>query len=166
MSDEQTSAKPNDAASLSPEARAASRVETKIATVSADLGGGVQSILEAKAAVRPEETQRSEVSAATVARMMGVATSGEIKLLEGKLDLLSSKFNAVVMKLDKVVSGFSALPTGSDLERIDVQIGALRTMLKEFVDTQTAMAEVQMEQQRALAEKAAASGAVKAPGKP
>ena len=76
---------------------------------------------------------RTEVSAQAVARMMGVATNTEIKLLEGKLDLISSRLSNMTVRLEKIVGQFNQLPTGSDLERIDVQIGSLKTMLREFI---------------------------------
>lgn len=72
-----------------------------------------------------------EVSAATVGRMLGLATSSELKLLEGKLDLIATKLTNLTVKLEKVISTLSNFPTGSDLERIDVQIGMLRSLITE-----------------------------------
>lgn len=80
-----------------------------------------------------DEPGRGEVSAATIGRMMGLASTRELNLLDGKLDLVMSKVNNLTIRLDKVLSVLSAAPTGKDLERIDVQIGALRTMLREGV---------------------------------
>lgn len=76
---------------------------------------------------------RSEVSAQAVARMMGVATTTEVKLLEGKLDLISSRISNMTVRLEKVISQFNQLPSGSDLERIDVQIGSLKTMIRDVL---------------------------------
>lgn len=76
-----------------------------------------------------------EVTAATIGRMMGLATTVEIKLLEGKIDLLSTRLNNLGVKLEKMSGLLQGAPTGSDLERIDVQIGSLRSMLRESLDT-------------------------------
>lgn len=74
-----------------------------------------------------------EVSAATVARMMGVATNSDLKVLEGKIDLLTGRLHNQGIRIDKILTQITAMPTGSDLERIDVQIGALRTLIKDLM---------------------------------
>ncbi len=84
-----------------------------------------------KPTIDAAEAARAEVSASTLARMMGVATASELKLLEGKMDLLATKLNLVVAKIERAVTMMSSIPTGSDLERIDVQIGALRSLIKD-----------------------------------
>lgn len=94
----------------------------------ADKGSAVAAAL----AANPEKA-RGDVSASTIARMMGVATTLEIKVLEQKVDLLSTKFNSVALKLDKMASALSSAPTGGDLERIDLQIGHLKNMLREVL---------------------------------
>lgn len=77
------------------------------------------------------DPSRGEVSAATIGRMLGLATVGELNMLESKVDLMTTKMTAVGVRLDRVVSMLSAAPTGKDLERIDVQIAAMRQMLRE-----------------------------------
>ncbi len=72
-----------------------------------------------------------DVTAATIGRMLGLATNSEIKLLAQKLDLLATKVNNLNVRLEKVGVLMAKAPTGSDLDRIDVQIGALRTLIKE-----------------------------------
>jgi len=74
---------------------------------------------------------RREVHASTITQMMGIATRSEMELLEGKIDLLTSKINAVSIRLEKMSSAFQKMPTGSDLERIDVNIGALKTLIRD-----------------------------------
>jgi len=74
---------------------------------------------------------RREVHASTITQMMGIATRSEMELLEGKIDLLTSKMNAVSIRLEKMSSTFQKMPTGSDLERIDVNIGALKTLIRD-----------------------------------
>lgn len=81
-----------------------------------------------------EEAQspRGEVSAATIGRMLGLASVRELNLLDGKLDLMMSKVNHLTAKLERITSILGSAPTGKDLERIDVQIAALRTQLAEY----------------------------------
>jgi len=74
-----------------------------------------------------------EVSASTIGRMMGLATVAELRLLEGKIDLLTSKLTAITVKLDKLQSTTANFPSGSDLERIDIQIGSLKNLIKEAI---------------------------------
>jgi hypothetical protein len=63
--------------------------------------------------------------------MMGLATASELKLMEGKLDLLSTRVNNMTVRMEKIIGILGGAPTGSDLERIDMQIGSLRSMLRE-----------------------------------
>lgn len=102
----------------------------------------------------PTNTNK-EISAATVGRMMGLATVTEIHLLESKLDLLGTKVANVTTRLEKVLSILQKAPTGSDMERIDVQIGALRTLVRE---TLTGVAG-EISAQKSPSVKSAAAGA-------
>lgn len=79
----------------------------------------------------PKVGAPGDVSASTIARMMGMATAAEFRVLEGKVDLLSTKLNSVTGKLERIASSMANLPSGSDLERIDVQVSSLRTALNE-----------------------------------
>jgi hypothetical protein len=47
------------------------------------------------------EGPRVEVSAATVTRMMGIATAADLRLLEGRMDLLASKVTGLLTKVDR-----------------------------------------------------------------
>lgn len=76
---------------------------------------------------------RGDVSAVTVARMMGLATLGEVKMIESKVELLTTKLGSVQVKLEKIFTVLQGIPSGADLERIDIHIGALKQMLKEFL---------------------------------
>jgi hypothetical protein len=80
---------------------------------------------------RTEATK--EVSAATIGRMLGLATSTDLKLLEGKLELIQSKVTNLTVRLEKALSILQSAPTGSDLERIDVQIGGLKSLILEVL---------------------------------
>ena len=77
------------------------------------------------------QQSQPEISAATIARMMGLATATDLKLLGSKLDLVLGRVNAVAARMEKVLSAVNQMPTGSDLERIDVQLGSLKTILRE-----------------------------------
>jgi hypothetical protein len=88
----------------------------------------VQSALQAN----PDKS-RGEVSAATIARMMGGATALEMKVVEQKIDHLSTKINTMALKVDRIMSAVTAAPSGSDLERIDLQIGQLKNLLREIL---------------------------------
>lgn len=78
------------------------------------------------------DPNRGDVSAVTVARMMGLATLGEVKLIENKIDLLSTKLSLIQVKVEKVVSTLQGLPTGADMDRLDVHIGAIKQILREI----------------------------------
>lgn len=96
-----------------------------------------QEIAEEKQAVSavldtlPGQPTGREVSASTIGRMMGLATLAEISLLESKLDAMGSRLNSFGQRLDKILAWIGRAPTGTDLERIDVQIGALRSLIKD-----------------------------------
>ncbi len=77
-----------------------------------------------------DDPGRGEVSAATIGRMMGLASVRELNLLDSKLELMMSKVNNLTARLERILSILGSAPTGKDLERIDVQIAALRTELK------------------------------------
>lgn len=65
--------------------------------------------------------------------MMGLATTAELKLVEGKLDLIATKVANLTTRMDKVLSILGTTPTGADLERIDVQIGSLKSLIKDVL---------------------------------
>lgn len=88
-------------------------------------------VVEKRTQILNAESPRAEVSAATIGRMLGLATSMELKLLEGKLELALTKINTFGARLDRIMNTLNKAPTGSDLERIDVQIGALRSMIRD-----------------------------------
>lgn len=93
----------------------------------------------------PDEQPRGEITAATLGRLMGLATMSELKLLEGKIDLMASKLNNIMVRVDRMIAQCNAIPTGADLERIDVQIGALKTLIRDTL-TQLAGKEISSEQ--------------------
>jgi hypothetical protein len=74
-----------------------------------------------------------EVSAQTVGRMLGLATVTEVRLIEDKLDLITTKLNAIQLKIDKVAAASNTVCTGSDLDRIEIQISALKNVLRDLL---------------------------------
>jgi hypothetical protein len=82
---------------------------------------------------------RMEVSAQTIARMMGIASATDLQLLEGRLDLLTSRVSTLMMKVDKVLSGLGALASVGDVGRLETQIASLKSMVREAVDSVSAL---------------------------
>lgn len=77
---------------------------------------------------------RAELSATAVGRLMGLATSSDLKILEGKIDLLIQKTAAMAAKVEKLSQEVGRLPSGADLERIDVHVGAIKAIVKELLE--------------------------------
>ncbi len=82
------------------------------------------------------DSPRVEVSAATVTRMMGIASTADLRLLEGRVDLLTSKVTGLLTKVDRVLSMFGSIPTSSDIGRLEIQVGAIKSMLRELTEAQ------------------------------
>lgn len=80
-----------------------------------------------------EESQRAEVSAKAIGRMMGLATVSELRLLEAKIDVTNTRLEALGHKLDKCTEQLSKLPSGADQERVEVQLASIRGQLKELL---------------------------------
>jgi hypothetical protein len=79
-------------------------------------------------------SNRMEVSAQTIARMMGIASATDLQLLEGRLDLLASRVSTLMMKVDKLLSSLSTLASAGDIGRLETQIGSIKSMLRDAVD--------------------------------
>jgi len=86
------------------------------------------------AAGSAQEAPRVEVSAATITRMMGIASTADLRILEGRVDLLTSKVTGLLTKVDRVLSMFGSIPTSSDIGRLEIQVGALKSMLRELLE--------------------------------
>lgn len=90
-------------------------------------------------ATAPDDTaSKTEVSATTVGRMLGLASTRELKIVEGKIDLALSKINNITARMEKALSILAAAPSATDLERVDVQIGSLKVLIKETLAKQLA----------------------------
>lgn len=99
------------------------------------------------------EAPRTEMPVSAVARLLGVATATDLNLLDGKLDLMVSKVNAVQARMEKILTVVNGMPSGADLERIDVQIGALRNLIKETLTGVAASASTTTKKTEAAAPK-------------
>ena len=119
------------------QATAESAIEKKISEkVAAVTASGSHATPMEAVTPRPTDTQPAahDVSAATVARMLGLATATEVRLVESKLDLMSSKISTLQIKAEKMLTILNSMPTGGDLERIDVQLGSLKSLLKDLIE--------------------------------
>jgi hypothetical protein len=86
-------------------------------------------------AVAAATGSRVEVSAQTIARMMGIASATDLQLLEGRLDLLSSRVSTVMIKVDKVLAGLGTLASTGDISRLETQIASMKSILREAVES-------------------------------
>jgi hypothetical protein len=77
---------------------------------------------------------RMEVSAQTIARMMGIASATDLQLIEGRLDLLTSRVSTLMIKVDKLLAGLGALASVGDIGRIETQIASIKAILRDASD--------------------------------
>lgn len=96
--------------------------------------GGGEPVKAPAAATGATEPNRVEVSAATVTRMMGIASSSDMKLLEGRVELLSAKVTSLLTKVERAMSMFSSVPSASDIDRLEIQIGTLKSLIREVLE--------------------------------
>ncbi|MDZ4784596.1 MAG: hypothetical protein SGJ02_00835 [bacterium] len=89
--------------------------------------GKIEELLQ----VNIEPQSKADVSASTVVKMMGLATSSELKLIEGKLDLLSGRLGNFNIRLERVMTQLNNLPSANDFERLEAHFSSLRSLLKD-----------------------------------
>ncbi len=77
---------------------------------------------------------RMEVSAQTIARMMGIASATDLQLIEGRLDLLTSRVSTLMIKVDKVLAGLGAVASVGDIGRLETQIASVKALLRDATD--------------------------------
>jgi hypothetical protein len=106
----------------------------------------------AGSAASPTEAPKVDVSAGTITRMMGIASTSDLRLLEGRIDLLTAKVSGLVTKVDRVVSMFGSAPSASDIDRLEIQIGTLKGLIKEVLEVISSEAD-----KRALADERVAA---------
>lgn len=110
-----------------------------------DTEGAQDAVASTAAPVPPSSAGRVEVSAQTITRMMGIASTTDLKLLEGRVDLLTSKVSSLLMKVDRVLTMFSAVPTPSDIGRLEIQLGSIKSMVREALEAITAASDAPRE---------------------
>ncbi|GEM_PF-2934203 len=76
---------------------------------------------------------KADVSASTIVKMMGVASATELKLVEGKLDLLAGRLGNLSIRLERATAQLNNIPSVSDFERIEGQLTFIRSMIKDLV---------------------------------
>jgi len=83
---------------------------------------------------KAQASSRPEIGAATLARMAGLATSSELKIIDGKMDLLAGRVANLTIRVERALTMLGNLPSGNDLERVDVGVANIRTMIQELVN--------------------------------
>lgn len=96
-----------------------------------EAGAGIKDPANGKVGTSGTETGRTDMPVSAVARLLGVATQSDLTLLDGKIDLLINKLNLMQVRVEKLVTSVGGMPTGADLERIDVQLGSLRAVVRD-----------------------------------
>jgi hypothetical protein len=97
--------------------------------------GGNTTTLAPAAGTAMATNPRVEVSAQTIARMMGIASTTDLQLLEGRLDLLASRVSTLMMKVDKVLASLGTLASTGDIGRLETQIASMKSILREAVES-------------------------------
>jgi|LauGreDrversion4_2_1035121.scaffolds.fasta_scaffold187100_3 hypothetical protein len=132
-------APPVDASSIEPAPQAVAGPVPEVFPVGAAESSGkedsVRSATAAPGISHIPDSPRVDVSAATVARMMGIASTSDLRLLEGRVDLLTSKVAAILTKMDRCLSMFGSVPTASDIGRLEVQVASMKSMMRELLDS-------------------------------
>lgn len=74
-----------------------------------------------------------ELTVSTLIHLMGLTTSNELAVLETKVDSIARKVNTLSLKLDRLAKESDERDFGSVLDRIDLQIADLRTLIKKVL---------------------------------
>lgn len=81
--------------------------------------------------VLTQEEFSRDVSAATVGKMLGLATARDLRLLEEQINLLATRITNMTARFDRVLTSVSKVATGGDLDRLEAQIATLRTFMRD-----------------------------------
>ena len=74
-----------------------------------------------------------ELAVSTLIHLMGLPTSNELAVLETKVDSVARKVNTLSLKIDRLAKESDERDFGSVLDRIDLQIADLRTLIKKVL---------------------------------
>lgn len=81
------------------------------------------------------ERSRTEVSAQTLTRMMGIASVADIQMLEGHLEVISSKLATLTSKADKILAALNNVASVADVSRLETQVTSIRAGIKEAAES-------------------------------
>lgn len=105
------------AAPVQPEKTAVGASHTSLPTVGAMRGSA-------------NNAAQKDVSVATVVRLMGLPTAAELRIVEQKIDTLTTRLTAMGQKLDRIAG---AVQSSSDVDSVQVQIADVKRLVKELM---------------------------------
>jgi hypothetical protein len=74
-----------------------------------------------------------DLMVSTLVHLMGLPTGKQLEVLETKVDAVASKLTTLSLKLDRLAAQEDERDMGSVLDRIDLQIADLRTLIKKVL---------------------------------
>lgn len=72
-----------------------------------------------------------EVSASAVVHLLGLSTAAQLRVVEDKLDLLSTKVAGLVSKVERIANQVGQAQKENLLDRIDVQLSDIKALLRK-----------------------------------
>ena len=81
------------------------------------------------------ERNRTEVSAQTLTRIMGIASVADIQMLEGHLEVVSSKLATLTSKTDKILAALNNVASMADISRLETQVTSIKAGIKEAAES-------------------------------
>lgn len=79
----------------------------------------------------PRRGASRDVPIATIVHLLGIPTQTDINVLDTKLDMLTSKVNALALKVDRLLSQLAGISNEFYVDRIDFQLADIRNMMKK-----------------------------------
>ena len=87
------------------------------------------------ASLESGERNRTEVSAQTLTRIMGIASVADIQMLEGHLEVITSKLATLTSKTDKILAALNNVASIADVSRLETQVSSIRAGIKEAAES-------------------------------
>lgn len=112
----------------------------------AEIAGALVSAVGATGAERrgaASGTTGRDVPVSTVVHLMGLPTAAQLALLEGKIDILTTRVTTVTTKLERIASELSLIKNDATTDRIDFQLNDIRGLLRRLVPKAAAAGEVE-----------------------
>lgn len=137
---------PAAAVAAPPVQAAAPKVPEAIADVRAELTHDA-----AHAAVSAAAERRAagavpggrEVPVSTVVHLLGLPTATQLSMLEGKIDILTTRVTSITSKLDRIASELALIKNDATTDRIDFQLNDIRGLLRRLVPKAAAAGDVE-----------------------